>query len=58
MTPCACAEITRIAVGPIEIPIGLTPILVAVVVAAILPGVVLGFVRRQRFHAAMRASRG
>lgn len=53
---CACAEFTRVAIGPFDVPIGLTPIMVGVVAAAVLPGVVLGAVRRARFAAAVRAA--
>lgn len=53
MTPCACAEFTRVTIGSVEIPIGLTPILVAVVAVAILPGIVAGFIRRRRFDSAV-----
>lgn len=53
---CACAEITRVAIGPFEVPIGLTPIMVGVVAAAVLPGVVLGAVRRARFASAIRSA--
>ena len=53
MTPCACAEFTRLTIGPVEMPIGLTPILVAVVAVAILPGIVTGFIRRRRFDSAV-----
>lgn len=53
---CACAEITRVAIGPFEVPIGLTPIMVGVVAAAVLPGIVLGAVRRARFASAVRSA--
>lgn len=53
---CACAEITRVAIGPFEVPIGLTPIMVGVVAAAMLPGIILGAVRRARFASALRSA--
>jgi hypothetical protein len=46
--------ITRVAIGPLDVPIGLTPIPLGAVALLILPGLVVGFVRRRRFEAATR----
>ncbi len=53
-TPCACAEFTRIAIGPLEIPVGLMPLIMLIVAVAILPGIIKGMLNRRRFANAIR----
>jgi hypothetical protein len=55
-TPCACAEFMRITLGPIDVPIGLTPLVIGAVLTAMLPGLVRGALRRRRFAKLLRSS--
>ncbi|MDO9016389.1 MAG: hypothetical protein Q8S73_24160 [Deltaproteobacteria bacterium] len=51
--PCACAEFTRIQVGPFELPVGILTVLFASTALLLAPGMISGWVARRSEARAM-----
>lgn len=51
--PCACAEFTRVQLGPFNFPVGILTVLFAATALLLAPGMLSGWVARRREARAM-----
>lgn len=51
--PCACAEFTRVSIGPFSLPVGILTVVFGLVLLLLLPAIAWGAVLRRREARAM-----